>query len=130
MSAYQTLVPLNFLAVGLGAILGAWSRWLVGLWLNAGSWPWGTLAVNLAGGYRVGVVLALVAGHPEWPAWVRLGAITGFMGGLTTFSTFSAETVAMLERGAYVSALGYAGFSLAGSLALTAAGLATVSLLR
>jgi len=52
------------------------------------------------------------------------------MGGLTTFSTFSAETVAMLERGAYVSALGYAGFSLAGSLALTAAGLATVSLLR
>jgi len=130
MSAYQTLVPLNFLAVGLGAILGAWSRWLVGLWLNAGSWPWGTLAVNLAGGYLVGVVLALVAGHPEWPAWVRLGAITGFMGGLTTFSTFPAETVAMLERGAYVSALRYAGFSLAGSLALTAAGLATVSLLR
>ncbi|HAP25177.1 MAG TPA: fluoride ion transporter CrcB [Achromobacter sp.] len=130
MSAYQTLVPLNFLAVGLGAILGAWCRWLVGLWLNAGSWPWGTLSVNLAGGYLVGVVLALVAGHPEWPAWVRLGAITGFMGGLTTFSTFSAETVSMLERGAYVSALGYAGFSLAGSLALTAAGLATVSLLR
>lgn len=130
MSAYQTLVPLNFLAVGVGAVLGAWARWLAGLWLNAGSWPWGTLAVNLAGGYLVGVVLALVAGHPEWPAWVRLGAITGFMGGLTTFSTFSAETVAMLERGAYVSALGYAGFSLAGSLALTAAGLATVSLLR
>ncbi|MGN6457041.1 MAG: fluoride ion transporter CrcB, partial [Achromobacter mucicolens] len=49
MSAYQTLVPLNFLAVGLGAMLGAWARWLMGLWLNAGSWPWGTLAVNLAG---------------------------------------------------------------------------------
>jgi CrcB protein len=130
MSAYQTLVPLNFLAVGLGAMLGAWARWLMGLWLNAGSGPWGTMAVNLAGGYLVGVALARVAGHPEWPAWVRLGAITGFMGGLTTFSTFSAETVAMLERGAYVSALSYAGFSLAGSLALTAAGLATVSLLR
>ncbi|APX75201.1 fluoride efflux transporter CrcB [Achromobacter insolitus] len=130
MSAYQTLIPLNFLAVGVGAMLGAWVRWLVGMWLNVESWPWGTFAVNLAGGYLVGLVLALVAGHPEWPAWIRLGAITGFMGGLTTFSTFSAETVSMLERGAYASALGYAGFSLAGSLLLTAAGLATASLLR
>ncbi len=130
MSAYQTLIPLNFLAVGVGAMFGAWVRWLVSLWLNVESWPWGTFAVNLAGGYLVGLVLALVAGHPEWPAWVRLGAITGFMGGLTTFSTFSAETVAMLERGAYASALGYAGFSLAGSLLLTAAGLATANLLR
>ncbi|MGE8674352.1 MAG: fluoride efflux transporter CrcB, partial [Achromobacter kerstersii] len=112
MSVYQTLIPLNFLAVGLGAVLGAWARWLVSLWLNVESWPWGTFAVNLAGGYLVGLVLALVAGHPEWPAWVRLGVITGFMGGLTTFSTFSAETVAMLERGAYGTALSYAGLSL------------------
>ena len=59
-----------------------------------------------------------------------LGAITGFLGGLTTFSTFSAETVAMLERGAYGSALGYAAISLAGSLLLTGAGLATAALLR
>lgn len=130
MSVYQTLIPLNFLAVGLGAMFGAWARWLVGLWLNVEAWPWGTFAVNLAGGYLVGLVLALVAWHPEWPAWVRLGAVTGFLGGLTTFSTFSAETVSMLERGAYGSALSYAGFSLAGSLALTAAGLATASLLR
>ncbi|MGV2863727.1 fluoride efflux transporter CrcB [Achromobacter sp. ESBL13] len=130
MTAYQTLIPLNFLAVGLGAVLGAWTRWLVSLWLNVESWPWGTFAVNLAGGYFVGVALALVAGHPEWPTWVRLGAITGFMGGLTTFSTFSAETVSMLERGAYGTALGYAGVSLVGSLALTAAGIATVHWLR
>ncbi|RSF09396.1 fluoride efflux transporter CrcB [Achromobacter aegrifaciens] len=130
MSAYQTLIPLNFLAVGLGAMFGAWTRWLVSMWLNVEPWPWGTFAVNLAGGYLVGLVLALVAGHPEWPAWVRLGAITGFMGGLTTFSTFSAETVAMLERGAYASALGYAGFSLIGSLLLTAAGRAPASRLR
>ncbi|EFF74391.1 CrcB-like protein [Achromobacter piechaudii ATCC 43553] len=82
------------------------------------------------GGYFVGVALALVAGHPEWPAWIRLGAITGFMGGLTTFSTFSAETVSMLERGAYGTALGYAGVSLVGSLLLTAAGIATVHLMR
>ena len=95
MSVYQTLIPLNFLAVGVGAVLGAWARWLASLWLDTESWPWGTLAVNLVGGYLVGLVLALVAGHPEWPAWVRLGAITGFMGGLTTFSTFSAETVAI-----------------------------------
>ena len=88
------------------------------------------MAVNLAGGYLVGLALALVAAHPEWPAWIRLGAITGFMGGLTTFSTFSAETVAMLERGAYGGALGYAGASLAGSLLLTAAGLASASLFR
>lgn len=130
MSAYQTLIPLNFLAVGLGAVLGAWTRWLVSLWLNVESWPWGTFTVNLAGGYFVGVALALVAGHPEWPTWIRLGAITGFMGGLTTFSTFSAETVSMLERGAYGTALGYAGVSLAGSLALTVAGIATVHWLR
>ena len=88
MSAYQTLIPLNFLAVGLGAALGAWARWLAGLWLNIESWPWGTLAVNLVGGYLIGLLLALVTAHPEWPAWVRLGAITGFLGGLTTFSTF------------------------------------------
>jgi len=130
MSIYQTLIPLNFLAVGLGAMLGAWTRWLVSMWLNVESWPWGTFTVNLAGGYFVGVALALVAGHPEWPAWIRLGAITGFMGGLTTFSTFSAETVSMLERGAYGTALSYAGVSLVGSLALTAAGIATVHLLR
>lgn len=130
MSIYQTLIPLNFLAVGLGAVLGAWTRWLVSMWLNVESWPWGTFTVNLAGGYLVGVALALVAGHPEWPAWIRLGAITGFMGGLTTFSTFSAETVSMLERGAYGTALSYAGVSLVGSLALTAAGIATVHLLR
>lgn len=130
MSIYQTLIPLNFLAVGLGAVLGAWTRWLVSMWLNVESWPWGTFTVNLAGGYLVGVALALVAVHPEWPTWIRLGVITGFMGALTTFSTFSAETVSMLERGAYGTALGYAGISLVGSLALTAAGIATVHLLR
>ncbi|MDM9561372.1 fluoride efflux transporter CrcB [Bordetella petrii] len=126
----QTLIPLNFLAVGIGAAMGAWARWLVGSWLNVAHWPWGTLAVNLLGGYLVGVALALVAGHPEWPQWVRLAAITGFLGGLTTFSTFSAETVAMLERGAYGGALGYAAASLLGSLALTALGLASVQALR
>lgn len=128
--AMSSLIPLNFLVVGAGAAAGAWLRWLLGLRLNAAGWPWGTLAANLAGGYLIGLVLALIAAHPEWPAWVRLAAVTGFLGGLTTFSTFSAETVGMLERGAYGTALGYAALSLAGSLALTALGMATVHALK
>ncbi|ALM81990.1 fluoride efflux transporter CrcB [Bordetella sp. N] len=121
------LTPLSFLAVGLGAAVGAWLRWLLALGLNRHeSFPWGTVAANLGGGYVIGVMVALVASHPDWPAWVRLACITGFLGGLTTFSTFSAETVAMLERGEYGGAVVYAGVSLAGSLALTAAGLFTV----
>ncbi|SAI72258.1 camphor resistance protein CrcB [Bordetella ansorpii] len=124
------LLPLNFLAIGLGAAAGAWLRWLLGLRFNVAGWPWGTLAANLAGGYLIGVLVAVIAAHPEWPAWVRLAVITGFLGGLTTFSTFSAETVDMLQRGAYATALGYAALSLTGSLCLTALGLATVHALR
>jgi len=123
-------LPLNFLAVGVGAAAGAWLRWVLGLRLNAAGWPWGTLAANFLGGYLIGVMVALVASHPEWPAWVRLAAITGFLGGLTTFSTFSAETVDMIQRGVYGTAVGYAAISLAGSLCLTALGLATVHALR
>ena len=85
--------------------------------------------MNLVGGYLIGLLLALVTAHPEWPAWVRLGAITGFLGPDHVLD-LSAETVAMLERGAYGSALGYAGISLAGSLLLTGAGLATAALFR
>ena len=124
------LTAVNFLAVGAGATLGAWLRWMLGLRLNAAGWPWGTLAANLGGGYLIGLILGLIAAHPEWPAWIRLAAVTGFLGGLTTFSTFSAETVDMIERGAYATALGYAALSLCGSLLLTAAGLATAHALR
>ncbi|WP_369825993.1 fluoride efflux transporter CrcB [Achromobacter sp. HZ34] len=121
------LSPLNFLAIGLGAACGAWLRWLLALVMNRSEgMPWGTLAANLGGGYVIGIMVALVASHPDWPAWVRLACITGFLGGLTTFSTFSAETVGMLERGEYGGAVLYASISLAGSLLLTAAGLFTV----
>jgi CrcB protein len=131
MAAMTTLLlPFNFVAIGIGAALGAWLRWLLGLRFNVAGWPWGTMAANLIGGYVIGVMVALVAAHPEWPGWVRLAAITGFLGGLTTFSTFSAETVAMLERSQYGMALAYAGTSLLGSLALTALGLATVHLFK
>jgi len=120
--------PLSFIAIAVGAVLGAWLRWGLSLWLNAQAdrLPWGTLAANLAGGYLVGVALGVLALNPQGPEWVRLAVVTGFLGALTTFSTFSAETVALLQAGRLVSALGYVALSLFGSFALTVAGLGTV----
>jgi fluoride exporter len=115
-------------AIGVGAALGAWLRWWLGLRLNAllPTVPLGTLASNLIGGYLVGVAVAFFEQNqalaPEW----RLFAITGFLGGLTTFSTFSAEVVTLLSRGQLAWAIGTATAHLAGSLALTALGIATV----
>lgn len=123
-------IPLNFIAIGAGAALGAWLRWILGVRLNVPGWPWGTLAANLAGAYLIGLVLGLVAAHPDWPAWIRLAVATGFLGALTTFSTFSAETVSMLEIGKYGLAAGYVAFSLAASLLLTALGLYSAHVLR
>ena len=122
----------HFLAVGLGATVGAWLRWLLGLWLNrhAAALPWGTITANLLGGYLVGLVLGILVANPNWPPFWRLLLITGFMGGLTTFSTFSAETIAFLEEGAYGMALGYTCLSLLGSLLLTALGLWSAQALR
>lgn len=128
----QMLTVSHFIAVALGATLGAWLRWLLGLFLNrhATAIPWGTFTANMLGGYLVGLVLALVSAHPEWPPFWRLLLVTGFMGGLTTFSTFSAETIAFIEEGKFGMALGYAAISLAGSLGLTALGLLTGNALR
>ena len=116
----------SFIAVGVGAMLGAWLRWGFGEWLNARSpLPLGTLAANLLGGFLVGIAVAALAGRADLsPAW-RLFVITGFLGGLTTFSTFSAESVALLMRGDYALAFAHAGAHLLGSLALTALGIAT-----
>ncbi len=128
----QMLTASHFFAVALGATAGAWLRWLLALWLNrhAEAIPWGTFSANMLGGYLVGLVLALIFSHPEWPPFWRLLLITGFMGGLTTFSTFSAETIAFLEEGRFGMALGYAGMSLLGSLVLTMLGLMTGQLFR
>jgi len=115
-------------AVGVGAALGALLRWQLSAWLNpmSDSVPAGTLAANLIGGYLVGVAMAWFAQHPDIsPAW-RLFAITGFLGGLTTFSTFSAEVMGMLQQGRMGVALATSALHLLGSLLATWGGLATV----
>lgn len=123
---------LAVLAVSAGAALGALLRWLLGLALNAvfPALPLGTLAANLLGGYLVGLAVGLFALQADWPAEWRLFVITGFLGGLTTFSTFSLEVVNALQQGRLGWAAATAGVHLAGSLALTFAGLATATLLR
>ncbi len=115
------------LAICIGACVGALARWQLGLWLNTGEalLPWGTLAANLIGGYFVGFCVALLNSQPELdPAW-RLALITGFLGALTTFSSFSAEVGAMLSQARYGLAMFTASVHLLGSLALTVAGLKT-----
>lgn len=121
-----------FLAVGLGAALGAWLRWGLGLWLNPvhHAVPLGTLAANLVGGYAVGLVLAWLAENPHLPPETRLFLVTGLLGGLTTFSTFSAEVVTALARGAVMTGAVIAFVHMAGSFAATALGFFTLRVLR
>jgi CrcB protein len=117
-----------FLAVGAGAALGAWLRWGLSAALNHVTpyLPLGTLASNIIGGYLIGVAVEVLVHHslpsPEW----RLFIITGFLGGLTTFSTFSAEAVGLLSREQYGWAIALIGAHLAGSLIMTVLGMMTV----
>ncbi len=114
--------PAGALAVAIGAVLGAWLRWALSLWLNDRAMPWGTLLANVAGGLMIGAAVAWFARHPQIdPAW-RLFALTGFLGALTTFSTFSIESLGMLQRGAFGLALAHSGLHLFGSLAAAAIG--------
>ncbi len=117
----------SFLAVGIGAALGAWLRWGLGLWLNTAlpELPLGTLASNLVGGYLIGIAMAFFIQHPGLsPEW-RLFIITGFLGGLTTFSTFSAEAVTLLLRGQYAWGSAVIVTHLGGSLLMTVFGIQT-----
>ncbi len=119
----------SMVAIGLGAALGALLRWWLGNRLNGlfPDLPPGTLAANLLGGYVIGVAIAFFARHPAIaPQW-RLMVITGFCGGLTTFSTFSAEVVASLEQGQTVWALTEIAVHVGVSLLATFAGLVTVA---
>ena len=120
----------SILAICLGASLGAVLRWLLGLSLNSlfPAIPLGTLIANLIGGYLIGVAVALFAAYPVLaPEW-RLLVITGFLGGLTTFSTFSAEVVSLLQEGRMF----WAGLAISahvlGSLLMTLLGFASVAL--
>jgi fluoride exporter len=125
-------VPYSLIAIAVGAALGAWLRWGLGLWLNPlnGALPLGTLAANLSGGYAIGLAVAWFGMHPGLaPEW-RLFVITGLLGGLTTFSTFSAETVQLLQRQQYGWAFAAVSLHLFGSLTMTVLGMMTVRGLR
>jgi len=121
---------ISVLAICIGASLGALARWRLGLWLNPGAvLPLGTLAANLIGGYLIGICVAVFQALPNLdPVW-RLALITGFLGALTTFSSFSAEVVGMLGQQRYALGFGTAGLHLFGSLLLTLAGIKTATFL-
>lgn len=122
----------SLLAISLGASIGAILRWLLGLGLNTlfPAIPLGTLLANLVGGYLVGLAIAWFAQYHELPVAWRLLVITGFLGGLTTFSTFSAEVVALLQQGRTMMAAGAITLHLGGSLVMTLLGLATAGWLK
>ena len=119
----------SVIAICIGASVGALARWGLGLWLSPGGMiPWGTLAANLIGGYLVGICVAVFQALPQLdPVW-RLALVTGFLGALTTFSSFSAEVVGMLQQQRYALALGTAAVHLFGSLLLTLAGIKSATL--
>ena len=119
--------PLSWIAVGVGAALGAWLRWGLTIFLGQmhAHIQLGTLVANLVGGYLIGLALGLFDTMPALsPAW-RLFVITGFLGGLTTFSSFSGEAMVLLQRGQYGWALAHTALHLLGSIGCCIAGYAT-----
>ena len=118
----------GFVAVGLGGMLGCWLRWILGMLLNPvfPTLPLGTLAANLIGGIVMGLVMALFSHFPGVPHALHLFATTGFLGGLTTFSTFSAEANTLLLRRQTRWAFIHIVAHLAGTLSLTMLGIVLV----
>ncbi len=123
------LVSTQWLAVGSGAAIGAWIRWGLGVALNASMLPMGTLIANLGGGLLMGMALAYFVSTPSQNE-LRLFVMTGFLGGLTTFSAFSAEAFTFLQRQQYTWAAGHILSHVVGSLLMTALGFAFVHYLR
>lgn len=125
---YDATLMMSIFAICFGACVGALARWGLGLWLNPGAlMPLGTLAANLIGAYLIGIAVAVFQSMPHLdPAW-RLAIITGFLGALTTFSSFSAEVVGMLGQQRYVLGFSTAALHLFGSLLLTLAGIKTAT---
>jgi len=120
----------GLLAVGAGAAAGAWVRWWLGMVLNPifPTLPLGTLAANLVGGYLMGIALAMLAHFEALSPEVRLLITTGFLGGLTTFSAFSAEAVTLLARQQLAWGAALIAAHVAGSIAMTFAGIGTMHL--
>lgn len=123
---------ISIAVISLGAALGAVLRWFLSTQLNGlfPSLPPGTLMANLLGGYLIGIAVAYFGAHPSIAPEVRLLTVTGFLGGLTTFSTFSAEVVSLLRDGQMFWAFGAIAAHLVGSLLMTFLGILTVSALR
>ena len=113
---------LNVFLVMVGGAIGSAARYGLGRWLNGG-WPYGTFAANVAGGLLMGIVMGFILRNPGESERMRLLLATGVLGGFTTFSSFSLETVSMLERREYMSALLYAGLSVLLSVCAVALGL-------
>jgi CrcB protein len=114
---------LSVIAICVGASVGALARWGLGLWLTPGGViPWGTLAANLIGGYLIGICIATLQAMPHLDPFWRLLLVTGFLGGLTTFSSFSAEVVVFLMEARYGLAVVTATAHVLGSLLMTVAG--------
>jgi len=119
----------QWLAVGGGAAIGAWARWGLGLALNASMLPIGTLLANLSGGLLMGMAMAYFVTTPHQNEW-RLFVMTGFLGGLTTFSAFSAEAFNFLHKQQYTWAAIHISSHVIGSLCMTAFGFMLVHYLR
>ena len=122
----------SVLAISTGASIGALLRWFLGAALNSffPLIPLGTLVANLIGGYLIGLAIAIFAASPGFaPEW-RLFIITGFLGALTTFSTFSAEVTSLMQEGRLAWACGAVAVHVCGSLLMTFAGMGTFALLK
>ena len=118
----------GFVAVGVGGALGCWLRWLLGIALNPlfSNMLLGTLAANLVGGYLIGLALEYFVHHDSLPPELRLFVIVGFLGGLTTFSSFSAEAVELMVDRELAWAFALVAAHLAGSLTMTWLGMLTM----
>jgi fluoride exporter len=117
-----------FLAVGVGAAIGAWLRWGLSLLLNPiiPPLPMGTLTANLVGGYLIGATIEFLGQHTALPPEVRLFVITGLLGGLTTFSSFSAEAVLLIQRLEWGWLMLLVSLHVLGSIGMTLLGVASV----
>ena len=120
----------GFLAVGVGAAVGAWMRWWLGVLLNpvVSALPLGTLVANLVGGYLMGIAMAVLQHSQTLSPELRLLVTTGFLGGLTTFSAFSAEATTLLTQNQYGWFAALVGAHVVGSILMTIAGVASVRL--